>query len=155
MFVNICLNHEKWKLKSNHYNYNVDWNVCIHFFFKNLNANKKYHYYSFSIMRRYFLRFLKCSQVQRIHMCIGCMHFKYRNLKTQVFSEHEQAQTPPKSFSSISEVSMTFRSKVLSRTSSSLENPICLAILANFTTSGRVFLTEMVKRHIYGPRPFI
>ena len=29
------------------------------------------------------------------------------------------------------------------------------AILANLTTSGRVFLTEMVKGHIYGPRPFI
>ena len=28
-----------------------------------------------------------------------------------------------------------------------------LAILANLTTSGRV--AEMVKRHIYGPRPFI
>ena len=27
--------------------------------------------------------------------------------------------------------------------------------LANLTTSGRVFLTEMVKRHIYGPKPFI
>ena len=50
------------------------------------------------------------------------------------------------------QVSMTFRSKVLARTSLSLEKPIYLAIL---TTSGRVFLTEMVKRHIYGPRPFI
>ena len=49
--------------------------------------------------------------------------------RKQVFSEHEQAPTPPKSFSSISEVSMT--------------------------TSGRVFLTEMVKRHIYGLGPFI
>ena len=37
-------------------------------------------------------------------------------LVEQVFSEHEQAPTPLKSFSSISEVSMTFRSKVLSRT---------------------------------------
>ena len=27
--------------------------------------------------------------------------------------------------------------------------------LVNLTTSGRVFLTEMAKRHIYGPRPFI
>ena len=74
-------------------------------------------------------------------------------LVEQVFSEHEQAPTPLKSFSSISEVSMTFRSKVLSRTS--LEKPLFLAILANFTTSDRVFLTEMVKRHIYGPIPFI
>ena len=39
---------------------------------------------------------------------------------------------------------MTFRSKVLARTSSSCEKPLFLAILANFTTSGRVFLTEMV-----------
>ena len=46
-------------------------------------------------------------------------------------------------------------SKVLARTSSSLENPLFLAILAKFTTSGRVFLTKMVKRHIYEPRPFI
>ena len=30
-----------------------------------------------------------------------------------------------------------------------------MAILANLTTSGRVSLTEMVKRHIYGPRSFI
>ena len=50
---------------------------------------------------------------------------------------------------------MTFRSKVLARTSSSLEKPLFWAILANLTTSGGVFLTEMVKRHIYGPRPFI
>ena len=53
------------------------------------------------------------------------------------------------------QVSMTFRSKVLARTSSSIEKPLFWAILANLTTSGRVFLTEMVKRHIYGPRPFI
>ena len=46
-------------------------------------------------------------------------------------------------------------SKVLARTSSSLEKPLFWAILANLTTSGGVFLTEMVKRHIYGPRPFI
>ena len=32
MFVNICLNHEKRKLKSNHTNYNIDWDVCMHFF---------------------------------------------------------------------------------------------------------------------------
>ena len=50
---------------------------------------------------------------------------------------------------------MTFRSKVLARTSSSLEKPLFLAIWATLTTSGRVFLTEMVKRHIYGPKPFI
>ena len=44
----------------------------------------------------------------------------------------------------------------LARISSSLEKPLFFfAILANFTTSGRVFLTEMVKRHIYGPRPFM
>ena len=53
------------------------------------------------------------------------------------------------------QVSMTFRSKVLARTSSSLEKPLYWDILANLTTSRRVFLTEMVKRHIYGPRPFI
>ena len=53
------------------------------------------------------------------------------------------------------QVSMTFRSKVQARTSSSLEKLLFLAILANLTTSGRVFLTEMVKRHIYGPRPLI
>ena len=53
------------------------------------------------------------------------------------------------------QVSMTFRSKVLARTSSSLEKPLFWAILANLTTSGGVFLTEMVKRHIYGPRSFI
>ena len=63
----------------------------------------------------------------------------HKTLNKQVFSEHEQAPTPPKSFSSISEVSMTFRSNVLARTSSSLEKPLFLAILANFTTSGRVF----------------
>ena len=50
---------------------------------------------------------------------------------------------------------MTFRSKVLARTSSSLEKPLYLDILANLTTSGRVFLTEMVKRHICRLRPFI
>ena len=57
---------------------------------------------------------------------------------------------------------MTFRSKVLSRTS--LEKPLFLAILAYFTTSEPVFfdrngqkalLTEIVKKHIYGLRPFI
>ena len=35
------------------------------------------------------------------------------------------------------------------------EKPLFWAILANLTTSGGVVLTEMVKRHIYGPRPFI
>ena len=50
---------------------------------------------------------------------------------------------------------MTFRSNVLARTNSSLEKPLFWAILANLTISGRVFLTEMVKSHIYGPRPFI
>ena len=50
---------------------------------------------------------------------------------------------------------MTFRSNVLARTCSSLEKSLFLAILANLTTSGRVFLTEMVKRRIYGPRPLI
>ena len=44
------------------------------------------------------------------------------------------------------QVSMTFRSKVLARTSSSLEKPLFWAILAHLTTS---------RRHIYGPRPFI
>ena len=73
----------------------------------------------------------------------------------QVFSEHEQTPTPPKSFSSISEDSITFRSRVLSHTSSSLEKPLFSDILANLTTSGRGFLTEMVKRHIYRLRPFI
>ena len=53
------------------------------------------------------------------------------------------------------QVSMTFRSKVLARTSYSLGKPLFWAILANLTTSGGVFLTEMVKRHIYWPRPFI
>ena len=53
------------------------------------------------------------------------------------------------------QVFMTFRSNVLARTSSGLEKPLFWAILANLTTSGRVFLSEMVKRHIYGPRPFI
>ena len=53
------------------------------------------------------------------------------------------------------QVSETFRSKVLAHTSSSLWKPRFWAILANLTTSGGVFLTEMVKRHIYGPRPFI
>ena len=77
------------------------------------------------------------------------------SLRLQVFSEHEQAPTPLKSFSSISEVSKTFRLKVLARTSSSLEKPLVLGILANLTPSGRVFFTEMVKRHIYGPRHFI
>ena len=43
----------------------------------------------------------------------------------------------------------------LARTILSLKKTLVLAILANLTTSGRVFLTEMVKRHIYGPRPFI
>ena len=63
----------------------------------------------------------------------------------QVFSEHEQAPTPPKSFSSISELSKTFRSKVLSRTN--LEKPLFLAILANFTTFGRVFDRNGQKAH--------
>ena len=53
------------------------------------------------------------------------------------------------------QVSKSFRSKVLARTSSCLEKPLFWAILAKLTTSGSVFLTEMVKRHIYGPRPFI
>ena len=44
-------------------------------------------------------------------------HIQLKTTLSQVFSEHKQAPTPPKSFSSISEVSMTFRSKVLSRTS--------------------------------------
>ena len=52
-------------------------------------------------------------------------------------------------------VSMTLRSKVLARTSSSLEKPLVVNILANWTTSGQVCLTEMVKKHIYWPRPFI
>ena len=78
----------------------------------------------------------------------------YETKQLSVFSEHEQAPTPQKSFSSMSEVSMTFRSKVLSRRMLEKKTPF-LAILANLTTSGRVFLTEMVKRHFYGPRPFI
>ena len=50
---------------------------------------------------------------------------------------------------------MTFRSKVLARTSSGPQKPLFWAILTNLPTSGWVVLTEMVKRHIYGPRPFI
>ena len=50
---------------------------------------------------------------------------------------------------------MTFRSKVLARTSSSLEKLLFLIFLANLTTSGRLFLTETAKRRIYGPIPFI
>ena len=53
------------------------------------------------------------------------------------------------------QVSITFRSKVLGRTSLSLEKTLFWAILPNLTTSGRVVLTQMVKRHIYRPRPFI
>ena len=88
-----------------------------------------------------------------IYVSFICRMIRFIINNEQVFSEHEQAPTPPKSFSSISEISMTFRSKVLFHTS--LEKSLFLAILANFTTSGRVFLTEMVKRHIYGPRLFI
>ena len=90
-----------------------------------------------------------------MHPCLEPLYLIIKKLDTyeQVFSEHEQAPTPPKLFSSISVDSITFRSEVLSRTS--LAKPLFLAILANFTTPDRVFLTEMVKRHLYGPIPFI
>ena len=42
-------------------------------------------------------------------------------------------------------VYMTFRSQVLARTSSSLENPLFWVILANLTTSGRVFCPKWSK----------
>ena len=72
----------------------------------------------------------------------------------EVFVKHEQAPTEmvkrhiygPRPFIwAYNQVSMTFRSKVLADTSSSLEKPLFWDILANLTTSGRVFLTEMVK----------
>ena len=45
-------------------------------------------------------------------------------------------------------VFMTFRSKVLVRTSSSLEKPILFGYFRQFYNF-RVFLTEMIKKHIY------
>ena len=68
------------------------------------------------------------------------------SMKTAIFGQIDNFR---------SGVFMTFSLKVIAHTSSSLEKPLFLAILANLTTSGRVFLIEMVKRHIHGPRPFI
>ena len=79
-------------------------------------------------------------------------HFRWPNLAETV-KRHIYGPRP--FIWAFNQVSMTFRSKVLARTSSSLEKPLFWAILANFTTSARVMLTEMVKRHIYGLRPFI
>ena len=82
---------------------------------------------------------------------------QFDNFRSDLFTEivKRHIYGPRPSILANNQVYMTFHSKVLVRISSCLEQPQFLAILANFTTSGRVILTEMVERHIYGPRPFI
>ena len=66
---------------------------------------------------------------------------QFNNYRSGVFDQNGQkAHLRTKTFHlAYNQVSITFRSKVLARTSSSLEKPLFLAILANLTTSGRVF----------------
>ena len=68
--------------------------------------------------------------------------FNQIHIDKEVFMKHEQAPTAPK-------LEGVWFLQILNIFS------MKTAILANLTTTGRVFLTEMVKRHIYGPRPFI
>ena len=69
----------------------------------------------------------------------------YINCIKQVFSEHEQAPTPSKSFSNISEDSITFRSKVLSRTS--LEKKRYFGQFYNFWSG--IFDRNAQKAHLW------
>ena len=71
--------------------------------------------------------------------------FAYRiaRINKEVFVKHEQAPTAPKLEGLW--VFVDFGYIISMKT----------AILAHLTTSGGVFLTEMVKRHIYRPIPFI